>query len=441
MFIDSLHPAIKPGFLRLPEAREFQKLDIYRLRELATRVEESGSHFKGLTDTTKTFPLTKTKSANSKKFRNRDTDEISREKLSKKEKSFLNSNILKGGGSYIFPDVQKKLEWIKWAKRDGLCMKCASKGHIGEKCEVAKEHGKESAQSRNEIKNSVHSMLMEIEANEAGHSTIDSDAEYLCSVLDPNRKDLILMMYDCEVNKLEGTALGDPGATMTYISSEYAKRANVRFLEKSTSRAVQLPNGNQMKILGYCEFFMKMGEWSGWVQAKILDLKAEFDVILGLSWFRQWKLIPDWDTLDLFVSTESGVQRIVHKWKAEMNVPKRHRLTVMREYRSDLKFNLISEKEAKRDLKRKDTQAMLYFVKESHGVITIEPLGSGKLDKPFKDLLGEYKDCFREDVPEGLPPVRDIDHAIETGEERPLNRNAFPLSEKQLREQTKQVEG
>jgi len=32
---------------------------------------------------------------------------------------------------------------------------------------------------------------------------------------------------------------------------------------------------------------MTMGEWSGWVQATILDLKAEFDVILGLNWFRQ----------------------------------------------------------------------------------------------------------------------------------------------------------
>jgi hypothetical protein len=83
---------------------------------------------------------------------------------------------------------------------------------------------------------------------------------------------------------------------------------------------------------------------------------------------------------------------------------------------------------------------MLYFVKEIHGVIAIEPMGSGKLDKPFKDLLEEYKDCLREDLPEGLPPVRDIDHAIETGEERPSNRNAFPLSEKQLCEQTKQVE-
>ena len=75
---------------------------------------------------------------------------------------------------------------------------------------------------------------------------------------------------------------------LTYISGDYAKRANVRFIKgASLSKAVHLPNGNKMKILGYCEFLMTMGEWSGWVQATMLDLKAEFDVILGLNWVHQ----------------------------------------------------------------------------------------------------------------------------------------------------------
>src|SRR5438046_8371112 len=112
----------------------------------------------------------------------------------------------------------------------------------------------------------------------------------------------MLMMYNCKVNGLKGTALGDPGATLTYISSDYTKKANIRFLEKSKSRDVQLPNSNEMQILGYYEFLLKMGEWEGWKQATILDIKAEFDMILGMSWFRKWKPVPDWDILDLFIS-------------------------------------------------------------------------------------------------------------------------------------------
>lgn len=109
---------------------------------------------------------------------------------------------------------------------------------------------------------------------------------------------------------------------------------------------------------------MTMGEWSGWVQATILDLKAEFDVILGLNWFRQWRPLPDWDTLDMLVPTPEGVWRIEHELNAEMEMPKRHRLTVMREYRKELQFNLISEREAKRTLKKRGTMAILYFAKE-----------------------------------------------------------------------------
>jgi len=39
------------------------------------------------------------------------------------------------------------------------------------------------------------------------------------------------------------------------------------------------------------------------VQATILDIKAEFDVILGMSLYHQWKPIPDGDILDMLIST------------------------------------------------------------------------------------------------------------------------------------------
>jgi hypothetical protein len=37
-------------------------------------------------------------------------------------------------------------------------------------------------------------------------------------------------------------------------------------------------------------------------------------------------------------------------------------------------------------------------------------------------------------------PRTAVDHVIDTGDEKPVNRNAYPLSAQQLREQTKQVE-
>src|SRR5215471_7778241 len=90
----------------------YRKKNLYELRELATRVEESltASLFRKLKPNGD--------SKFSKKFRNRDTDEISKEKLSPNERKFLTNNIEKGGGAYVFPAVQAKWDW---ARKDKLC--------------------------------------------------------------------------------------------------------------------------------------------------------------------------------------------------------------------------------------------------------------------------------------------------------------------------------
>lgn len=87
---------------------------------------------------------------------------------------------------------------------------------------------------------------------------------------------------------MQGAALGDTGAMKNYISTRDAKRANVRFIRSESVCSVELPNGQEIKILGQCEFVLTMSEWSGIVAATILDLEADFDVILGLAWYRQW---------------------------------------------------------------------------------------------------------------------------------------------------------
>ena len=103
-------------------------------------------------------------------------------------------------------------------------------------------------------------------------------------------------------------------------------------------------------------------------------------------------------------------------------------MTVMREYRKDLQFNLISEKEAKRHLKQKGVKVMLYFVTEDKEVASLKQIN----DSVIKSLLQEFDDVLRDDLSKELSSARDIDHAIDTDVERSSNRNAFSLSEQQL---------
>src|SRR6202165_937189 len=60
-------------------------------------------------------------------------------------------------------------------------------------------------------------------------------------------------------------------------------------------------------------------------------------------------------------------------------------------------------------------------------------------EKKLKQLLEAYKDVFRAELPEQLPPKRFVDHRIDTGDSAAVNTNAYSMSAQQLKEQLKQI--
>ncbi len=86
--------------------------------------------------------------------------------------------------------VCNKWEWIKWAKREGICTKCAGKGHRITECTAGGSKSGEKALNSNAMLNHMQDNV---------DNEMDSDSEYLCSIHD--RTD-VLMMYHCEVSKI-----------------------------------------------------------------------------------------------------------------------------------------------------------------------------------------------------------------------------------------------
>ena len=268
-----------------------------------------------------------------------------------------------------------------------------------------------------------------------------------------------------------------------YIFRRFAEKVNLKFREYSlTLCSVKLLNDQIMKILSECEFTLTMSEWTGTMVAIVLDLEADFDVVLGMSWHLQWKPLYDWETLDVFVNAPEGAKRIVHKFGFVKRLVNGPILTSLADWPEDLQVNAISFQDAEREIKG-GAKAYLYFIREHHedddsnssvnsmmnSTETAMETQSHSKDSESKEinlsetsddqnmnvgsdecrtirraklrkLLKETKDVFRPELPEGLPPRRSIDHAIETGDARPVNKNAYPLSAQQLREQTRQIE-
>ena len=55
------------------------------------------------------------------------------------EKRFLENNIKKGGGILLRESVQNNTEWIQRARNQGLCIKCAGKGHYSKDCPATRQ--------------------------------------------------------------------------------------------------------------------------------------------------------------------------------------------------------------------------------------------------------------------------------------------------------------
>ena len=56
-----------------------------------------------------------------------------------------------------------------------------------------------------------------------------------------------------------------------------------------------------------------------------------------------------------------------------------------------------------------------------------------------RELLRQFADVFREELPEELPLTRTVNYSIDTGDLKPINLNAYPLSPMHLNEQREQI--
>jgi hypothetical protein len=120
MFIAGLKPKINAEVLRLPEAIKMEEMKFNEVLELAKRAEQTIDL--QLNPIKRSDEGRKVKTKGSANSHGSHSINISREKLTPTEKTFLTYNIKRGGGMVINEGLRKKFEWIKWAKKDGVCI-------------------------------------------------------------------------------------------------------------------------------------------------------------------------------------------------------------------------------------------------------------------------------------------------------------------------------
>ncbi|OQD73316.1 hypothetical protein PENANT_c212G08917, partial [Penicillium antarcticum] len=174
---------------------------------------------------------------------------------------------------------------------------------------------------------------------------------------------------------------------------------------------------------------IQIGGWKGRIKVWILDLE-DFDFVLGRDFLRTNNPRIDWvsSRMDLI-----DRQRVMHS-VYDLGTPFRELET-----NEDPRLNLIPAKKARQTLRKKGTEAFLMIVRERKDPTLSDEVPQHSNPR-VQGILERYRSVFRTSLPETLPPKRDTEHRVDTGEAPPMNINAYPLSTEKLDEQTRQVE-
>lgn len=169
-----------------------------------------------------------------------------------------------------------------------------------------------------------------------------------------------------------------------------------------------------------CLVGFKIGSYEDKIVCDVLDMNA-CHVLLGRPWQFDRK------------STNNGYTNtytIKHEGKLKELVP----LPPHRAIPPPLKepIHLISRKVCEKEIKNREV-VYLFFTKEVSSPSTIPP--------KVKPLLEQYRDMFPEHLPEGLPPIRGIEHQIDLIPGDPLpNKPAYRTNPTETKELQRQVE-
>ena len=233
----------------------------------------------------------------------------------------------------------------------------------------------------------------------------------------------------------------DSGADSEYISSAFVHKLGLPIDDtRNRTKWVKIANGTHCQVPGEVSFTLMMGHYRSRITAHVLDL-PDFDIILGLTWLQAVNPRINWKTLrievedrggELYALPPAGIGRYVttrpHAFLMEMEEP----LTVS---------------QTQRMLRDPNVEACIMKIRElpDTGPSVQKPPDTTftemlkKLSINVRDLCKSFCDIFEEELPPKLPPTRDHEHTIETGNATPVNLNSYPLSPVHLAEQSQQI--
>ena len=213
--------------------------------------------------------------------------------------------------------------------------------------------------------------------------------------------------------------LKDDGCNTNVVSAEFYKKHRHVFKWKTCDAEVMHSNSNSVEKASKILIGATLTIGGHIYKSNWLVANCRYDVLLGMPWHVSSNPKMDYENRELFVGNK--------------------RLNIQSQKRDEMIAVLnLSVKKFRRTLRKKSNKVQIYQLvskealnfnaqKEKYALM-------GEENQNLKDILQRYKSVFRDDLPLGLPPEREIEHEIVTENgAKPPHRPLYQLSPTELK--------
>jgi Retroviral aspartyl protease len=219
-------------------------------------------------------------------------------------------------------------------------------------------------------------------------------------------------------HQIPARILLDSGSDRQYVSQRFVDHAALQVTDLEHGHDwVQVANGAYSRIPGKTSFTLLIGRYRSRIEARILDL-PDFDIILGYDWLRTINPIIDWRQLQIQVRDDQGILHDLIPMDTNRYISPPRATEVP---------DLISASQANRLMRAEGADTLVYAIRKVAPSTDSSSMPTHS-DERIQQLLTDFRDNLRKELPNELPPTRDYEHKIDTGDSSPINLNAYPLS-------------
>ena len=231
--------------------------------------------------------------------------------------------------------------------------------------------------------------------------------------------------------KLQTTIAGKPaivlidsGASTSFIDAKFVQQYQLQLQALTKANlTVKLATGKRVHIKERTtNTSIEIDSYTDQVKFMVVPL-GECDAILGMTWLKRINPDIDWRTGNLTFQhqgkTHSLLSNSTPAAPATPTTSKSHSLC-----------QLVSAKAINKIFRKNQAECLILA-----SVLQDEQAPSNHTSKEAREILAEFSDVFPDNLPQALPPRRDVDHRIElTQPSPPTGRPVYRMSPAELDE-------